>query len=86
MGIEGFLTDFKLFFNDILISGVNYIPMSIIKKLNKYFESSKKYNLLTLASLIEKFINQDNLRGTLFVDISIWLDIAIIECENFSAK
>ncbi len=84
MDIESYLIDLKSFFNDILISGVNYIPMSIIKKLKLYSESSKSYSLFTLNSLITDFINNDKQRANIFIDISIWLDIAIIEYENFS--
>lgn len=84
MDIENYLVELKLFFNDILISGVNYISMSIIKKLKLYSESSKNYNLFTLNTLITNFINNDDQRNKIFIDISIWLDIAIIEYENFS--
>jgi len=84
LDIESYLIDLKSFFNDILISGVNYIPMSIIKKLKLYSESSKSYSLFTLNSLITDFINNDKQRANIFIDISIWLDIAIIEYENFS--
>ena len=84
MDIESYLIDLKSFFNDILISGVDYIPMSIIKKLKFYAKSSKNYSLFTLTSLINNFINNDNQRNKIFIDISIWLDIAIIEYENFS--
>ena len=84
MDIETFLTDLRNLFNDILISGVNYIPLSIIKKLKSYKEKSRAYNLLVLEKLIDDFMNNENDRNQYFTDISIWLDIAIIEYENLS--
>ncbi len=86
MDIETYLIDLKSFFNDIIISGVNYMPMSIIKKLKVYSDASKNYNLFTLNSLIDNFINNNAERETVFIDISLWLDIAIIEYENFSVN
>jgi hypothetical protein len=84
LDLETFLIDLLSFFNDVLISGVNYLPMSIIKKLRTYSNSARNYNLLTLHELINKFIDDSNSRNEVYVDISIWLDTAIIEYENFS--
>ena len=86
MDIESYLTDLKLFFNDILISGVDNMPLSVVKKLKFYSEFSRNYNLFTLSSLIEDFITKENSRSKIFIDISIWLDIAIIEFESISVE
>jgi hypothetical protein len=86
LDIESYLTDLKLFFNDILISGVDNMPLSVVKKLKFYSEFSRNYNLFTLSSLIEDFITKENSRSKIFIDISIWLDIAIIEFESISIE
>ena len=84
MDIETFLIDLRNLFNDILISGVKYVPLSVIKKLRTFKERSRAYNLLSLETLIDNFMNDEENRNQYFTDISIWLDIAIIEYENLS--
>jgi len=84
LDIETFLIDLRNLFNDILISGVKYVPLSVIKKLRTFKERSRAYNLLSLETLIDNFMNDEENRNQYFTDISIWLDIAIIEYENLS--
>ena len=86
MDLETFLLNLKSLFSDILISGVKYIPMSLIKKLNIYNEKAKNYNLLVLDNLIRKFIEETTSRSKIFVDISIYLDIAILEYEGLTME
>jgi len=82
LDLETFLLNLKSLFSDILISGVKYIPMSLIKKIKIYSEKAKDYNLLVLYNLITKFIEETASRIKIFVDISIYLDIAILEYDG----
>jgi len=77
-----FLTDLKNFFNDVLISGTDFISLSFIEKLKFFSTKAERYNLTTLKKLLEDFISGNDEREKLFVDIMIWLEIAIFKAET----
>ena len=82
MKIKELLIEFREFLNELLLSGLAFIPLSSIGKFKKYQKSLEKYNLRYADKLLKKFLKNEEERAQNYLDLSIWIDSFILELEG----
>ncbi len=85
MKIKELLIEFREFLNELLLSGLAFIPLSSINRFKKYQNSLKKYNLKYVDKLLKRFLEEDN-RAKNYLDLSLWVDSFILELEGVEVR
>ena len=83
MNLSFFLNELKSYFTDLLIFGIKNLSFSVIKDLKDYSEIAGKLNLSVLSDLLNDFIDRESERVNIYLDISFWLDLALLIYEEF---